>query len=352
MKSNLAQEISEAQGKLVSFPKREEFMSQAKKEDGHTKMPNYLVDDNYVAQMTGNALKCYTVINRFTEGFHRQNWAIDSTFLMEKTGIKKPHTVYGAVKQLEDMGLLSVQRQDGQTSKFTITNPCRKTALPINGTTADNGHRGSAYKRQGGSAENGHTKKETNKKENIKEKKERGISAEKLEEELFSEYLAEHTDPISLKLLSRKQVTLPADLRVQAKKINPELCDDLITAEIKGFAQWSLTRNPVTPQTWMNYWIRRIQNLKVAHSPKLKPQVNPKQPQSKKFTGLSDSQCNVFASKICADVNFASQYAEIGETQKQFVSRITEKLKDPAQVLEWADYLRAVGFEGNLGEQA
>lgn len=352
MKSNLAQEISEAQGKLVSFPKREEFMSLAKKEDGHTKMPNYLVDDNYVAQMTGNALKCYTVINRFTEGFHRQNWAIDSTFLMEKTGIKKPHTVYGAVKQLEDMGLLSVQRQDGQTSKFTITNPCRKTALPINGTTADNGHRGSAYKRQGGSAENGHTKKETNKKENIKEKKERGISAEKLEEELFSEYLAEHTDPISLKLLSRIQVSLPADLRAQAKKINPELCDDLITAEIKGFAQWSLTRNPVTPQTWMNYWIRRIQNLKVSNSRGLKPKAESKQPQAKKFTGLSDSQCNVFASKICADDNFGSQYAEIGETQKQFVSRITEKLKDPAQVLEWADYLRAVGFEGNLGEQA
>lgn len=351
MTINLAQAPIQDQGKLVSFPKREELLPQVLKAEGHTKMPNYLVDDDYVAKMTGNALKCYTVINRFTEGFHRKNWAIDSTFLMEKTGIKKPHTVYGAVKQLEDMGLLSVQRQDGQTSRFTITNPCRKTALPINGTTADNGHRGSADKRQGGSAENGHTKKETNKKEKNKEKKERGMSAEKFEEELFSEYLAEHTDPISLKLLSRKQVSLPTDLRAQAKKINPELCDDLITAEIKGFAQWSLTRNPVTPQTWMNYWIHRIQNLKAAHSPKLKPQVNSKL-QAKKFTGLSESQCNVFASKICADVNFASQYAEIGETQKQFVSRITEKLKDPAQVLEWADYLRAVGFEGNLGEQA
>jgi hypothetical protein len=62
--------------------------------------------------------------------------------------------------------------------------------------------------------------------------------------------------------------------------------------------------------------------------------VNPKQPHAKKFTALFDSQYNVFASKICADMHFASQYAEIGENQKQFVSRITEKLQDPAQVLD------------------
>jgi hypothetical protein len=196
-----------------------------------------------------------------------------------------------------------------------------------------------------------HSLKEIDLKEKLN-KKEKEIPAENFEDGLFVEYLPECKDLVSLKWMYRKNPNLAADLRAQAEKLNPELPGDLITAEIKGFAQWSLTRNPVTPQTWMNYWINRIQKLKASNSRELKPKAESNQPQAKKFTGLSDSQCNVFANKICADDNFASQYAEVGETQKEFVSRITEKLKDPTQVIEWADYLRVVGFEGNLGEQA
>ena len=48
----------------------EQFLKQATPvEDKYTRTPNYLVDKGYVSEMTGSALKCYVVINRFTDGF-------------------------------------------------------------------------------------------------------------------------------------------------------------------------------------------------------------------------------------------------------------------------------------------
>ena len=167
MKSNLAHEPPHPQGEVVQFPKQERQVM-PNKDVSYTKTPNYLVDEDYVARMTGNALKCYTIINRFTEGFSRGNWAIDSSFLLKKAGIKKPHTAYDAVKQLEEFGLLSVHREDGRTNKFTITHPCQKTAVVPNLGSAEKGNKGDAEKRHNPTAEKRHTKKE-NIKENIKE---------------------------------------------------------------------------------------------------------------------------------------------------------------------------------------
>lgn len=368
MTINLAQAPIQDQGKLVSFPKKESTVTSVRQE-GFSPLPNFLTDDRYFAELPPGAAVALVVLNRHLNHKHSKVKAFTITLAQELCGFKDERTASKHLKVLVDWRLVKAIKSNGKASLYELdftdpkpTNyllnkqpptknegglkaPTLNAPPPKNEGTPPPNFVGTPPPKNGGLIKN--INKELN-----KEKKERGISAEKLEEELFSEYLAENTDPISLKLLSRKQVSLPTDLRAQAKKINPELCDDLITAEIKGFAQWSLTRNPVTPQTWMNYWIHRIQNLKGSNSRGLKPKTESKQHQAKKFTGLSDSQCNVFASKICADDNFGSQYAEIGETQKQFVSRITEKLKDPAQVLEWADYLRAVGFEGNLGEQA
>ena len=166
--TNLAQVAQEQQAVVVQFPKHgRQVMS--KKDVSYTRTPNYLVDENYVARMTGNALKCYTIINRFTEGFSRSNWAIDSTFLLEKTGIKKPHTAYDAVKQLEEFGLVSVYREDGRTNKFTITHPCLKMAVVPNLGSAEKRHEGDAEKGHTPTAEKRHTKKESIQKENIKE---------------------------------------------------------------------------------------------------------------------------------------------------------------------------------------
>ena len=338
--SNLAHKQEDQQGNLVDFPKRDQGAKRAMYSDKFNQgyvMSSRLYRKEVWPFISDAARNVYAELENRINGHNKESDFVSYSQLQggELEGARKlgRKTVAVGLKELQDFGVITVVASGRQGMKSYKINEISLKDQFTNKTSSASEHT------------------IDNLKENLN-KKEKGLSAENFEDELFSEYLTEQTNPISLKSLSRIQVSLPADLRAQAKKINPELSDDLITAEIKGFAQWSLTRNPVTPQTWMNYWIRRIQNLKGSNSRGLKPKAESKQPQAKKFTGLSDSQCNVFASKICADVNFASQYAEIGETQRQFVSRITEKLKDPAQVLEWADYLRAVGFEGNLGEQA
>ncbi|QBR82508.1 hypothetical protein [Acinetobacter baumannii] len=154
----------------------EQFLKQATPvEDKYTRTPNYLVDKGYVSEMTGSALKCYVVINRFTDGFCRTNWSITSTFLQEKTGIKKLKTLTDAVRQLEQLGLVLVVRSTGETNKFSIIHPEFELPAKMDGstdngmdTTPENGM-GSTHQNGGETTpENGTTKKETNKKENIK----------------------------------------------------------------------------------------------------------------------------------------------------------------------------------------
>lgn len=146
----------------------EQFLKQATPvEDKYTRTPNYLVDKGYVSEMTGSALKCYVVINRFTDGFCRSNWSITSGFLQEKTGIKKLKTLTDSVRQLEQLGLVLVVRSTGETNKFSIIHPEFEPPAKMDGST--NNGMGSTHQNGGGTTpENGATKKETNKKENIK----------------------------------------------------------------------------------------------------------------------------------------------------------------------------------------
>ena len=74
-------------------PKQEADMSTKPEGSGYTPLPNYLVDDDYIAKMTGNSLKCYVVINRFTKGFSRKDWAIESKFRVKFVIGFQPHSL-------------------------------------------------------------------------------------------------------------------------------------------------------------------------------------------------------------------------------------------------------------------
>jgi len=247
-------------------PLRGAEMSIEQKDEGYTKTPNYLVDDDYVAKITGNALKCYVVISRFTEGFKRKNWAIESKFLQVKTGIKKPHTLFEAIKQLEDFKLLSVHREDGKTNKFTITNPCLKTAVPKNGTTAENGQWSSAEKGHNTHAENGHTKKEKKErkeeKENINdETHEKTFVAQNKSMLQFIEYYPQDKKRYSLKELS-EVYPVASDFQKQALVSFPELSSTEILDLLRKLGQWSLTATAQTSQGWMGSWLTFLKNRK------------------------------------------------------------------------------------------
>lgn len=145
-----------------------------------------------------------------------------------------------------------------------------------------------------------------------------------------------------------KSYPVQSDFTAQAQSENPDMAKDQILSELKNFAQWSVAQSKRSAQAWMNNWVYRLQKL---NAPKAKTQSAAKAPAgtSKK---LSNSQIDYFASKLCNHSEFASMYANVGETQKSFESRIAAKLRDPKNLSSLASYLRDVGFIGNLEDFA
>lgn len=167
------------------------------------------------------------------------------------------------------------------------------------------------------------------------------------ETEMFGDSVKYHSDNSNLYTLRElaSQYPVQSDLQTQAKNLNAELSDEVILAELKGFAQWSTGRSKTTAQNWMNFWIYRIQNLKV---PKAKSQ-KPNKPKSK---GLSDSQINYFVSELCNYGSFASKFSNAGEPQKSFEARISANLRNPEHIKKYGPYLHELGFVVDLEDFA
>ncbi|ONN50993.1 hypothetical protein AC056_06110, partial [Acinetobacter genomosp. 33YU] len=166
--------------------------------------------------------------------------------------------------------------------------------------------------------------------------------------DIFSDSIEYHRADKNLFTLIElsKKYSVQSDFTAQAKNENPDLTNEQILKELKNFAQWSVAQEKRTAQAWMNNWIYRLQNLKTPKG-KSKSTSTPS-----KQKGLSDSQIKTFASKLCNFDQFASMYANVGETQKSFESRIAAKLRDPQSLQELGSYLRDVGFVGNLEDFA
>lgn len=172
--------------------------------------------------------------------------------------------------------------------------------------------------------------------------KKRKLTVDNFETEMFSnsvEYHGKDNTRYSLRELANVYV-IKTDFSEQAKKLKPELSEELIFSELRNFAQWSTGREPTTAQGWMNYWIYRIQNLSA-------PKTKPTSRRTRASKNLSDSQIDMFSKKLCALPDFAC-YANTGESQKNFESRIATKLRDPENLKHWASYLRDVGFVGEI----
>ena len=179
------------------------------------------------------------------------------------------------------------------------------------------------------------------------ENKENNVPVDKSKSNDFLEAIEYHRE--DRKLYSLRELsnfyTIKTDFTAQAKSENSELTDEFILSELRGFVQWATNRENTTAQGWMNYWIFRVQKLS---KPKAKSQ-KPKQPKKK---NLSDAQVEYFAAKLTDFHEFASMYANVGETHKAFTLRVASKLRDPKQVREWGTYLNEVGFVGDLEDFA
>ena len=82
-------------------------------------IPNAFVDE-LIADLSGNAVKCYLLIARQTTGWQRESDYISVSQFQEKTKIKDKRTIYAVIDELEQAGLIIAERELGVTNKFYL----------------------------------------------------------------------------------------------------------------------------------------------------------------------------------------------------------------------------------------
>lgn len=184
-KSNLAYEPPKPQGEVVHFP-RKERQAMSKREEGYTRMPHAVIDDQIMAQLSDKAFKCLMFIMRQTVGFDRSSHTIAITQFQKYCGIKKRDTVMACIKDLEDQGLIKVERKTGCLNSYFFTpDQYRQTGpVPSNGSTLKRDGT-STTKRDGTSTVERDPIKETLK-ENIKETHNTEIATENSVDEILN----------------------------------------------------------------------------------------------------------------------------------------------------------------------
>lgn len=105
---------------MNTFFNLEKYTKQAERvEDNYTKMPN-IVLDSIMSQISANAFKCLNVIIRCTIGYQKSTHPISQSVFMELTGIKRKETVIDAIRELEQLKIIFVDRST-HTNTFSLT---------------------------------------------------------------------------------------------------------------------------------------------------------------------------------------------------------------------------------------
>lgn len=297
MESNLAyrQEIDNEITLHPSTAKKIERQAMSKKEEGYTRTPNALIDDQIMAQLKDKAFKCLMFIVRQTIGFDRTSHTIAITQFQKYCGIKKRDTVMSSIGELEDAKLISVVRKTGCLNEYFLTlNQYQQTGLvPFIGSTT---------KRDGTSTFNGDwtstverdTIKETLK-ENIKESssgsKKPFFEAQKNVMASYVTYFMDDTKYYSLFDLEQKY-SVDQDFINQATASYPslELSIDNISAMFDEMRQWSLTQaaGKKQPQQWMNTWLNWVKNNSHKFSPQARKSKSYQPTSSKNSKTIQD----------------------------------------------------------------
>ena len=99
------------------------------------------VIDEYLSQMSGNALKCYILIVRKTRGWQKTHDSLSISQIQKFTGIRKEETVQKAINELIDLGLIGKQSRIGLPNEYFLISDPKKgvTPPPKNGVPPENG---------------------------------------------------------------------------------------------------------------------------------------------------------------------------------------------------------------------
>jgi phage replication protein O protein len=88
------------------------------------------VIDEYLSQMSGNALKCYILIVRKTRGWQKTHDSLSISQIQKFTGIKKEETVQKAINELVDLGLIGKQSRIGLPNEYFLISDPKKGVTP------------------------------------------------------------------------------------------------------------------------------------------------------------------------------------------------------------------------------
>ena len=99
------------------------------------------VIDEYLSQMSGNALKCYILIVRKTRGWQKTHDSLSISQIQKYTGIRKEETVQKAINELVALGLIGKQSRIGLPNEYFLISDPKKgvTPPPKMGVPPENG---------------------------------------------------------------------------------------------------------------------------------------------------------------------------------------------------------------------
>jgi phage replication O-like protein O len=84
----------------------------------HTQISNDFMDE-FMSKLSGGAVKVFLAIARKTIGWHKDTDSISLSQLMKTTGLSRQGMI-NVIAELEKQDLIKVDRNDGQSNKFTI----------------------------------------------------------------------------------------------------------------------------------------------------------------------------------------------------------------------------------------
>ena len=91
------------------------------------------VIDEYLSQMSGNALKCYILIVRKTRGWQKTHDSLSISQIQKFTGIKSEKTVEKAINELVELGLIGKQSRFGLPNEYFLISDPKNAPPPKNG---------------------------------------------------------------------------------------------------------------------------------------------------------------------------------------------------------------------------
>ncbi|NUE95413.1 replication protein [Gilliamella sp. ESL0232] len=82
-------------------------------------VPNAVIDE-LMADMSANALRCYLLITRKTTGWGKTSDKISISQFMQYLGIKDKRTVYAALSELTNLGLINAIKNNGEITEYSL----------------------------------------------------------------------------------------------------------------------------------------------------------------------------------------------------------------------------------------